>query len=322
MLSNNPRLSVLLPAYNAEKYLSQAIESILNQSMNDFELIIADDASRDNTATIIESFAQKDKRIVLTKNERNEGKNRTANRLFELSKGEYVTIHDADDYSDKMRFRRQIEFLDENQDYAMCGCSFYSIDKSDNLLSSTELETDYTVIRKKIELQSQFHGPTIVFRRDVIRKVGGLYRWPFIVAEDIDLCERIVERFHCKNIPELLYYYRIHNKSLSKKNELYTPMRYALKDLMVYLRNERKQSDTDSLWNNVATEEIRNIYNGFVSKWELRRDLVYEDGISRNLSLGFKASAVLLSLKWVHALPLNFSSWKALIRTIYMVISR
>ena len=115
-----PKLSVIMPAYNAEKYIGEAIESILNQTFTDFEFIIIDDGSSDHTADIIKGFH--DERIRFIQNEKNSGVANTLNKGLELSQGEYIARMDADDISLPARFEKQVAFMEANPDVAVVGC--------------------------------------------------------------------------------------------------------------------------------------------------------------------------------------------------------
>ena len=213
----NPRLSVLLSAYNAENYITEAIESILNQEFRDFELLIADDGSDDNTRLVIDSYSY-DSRVRILHNEKNEGKTITINRLFVLSRGTYVTIHDADDISLELRFQKQLDLLYSDPELVMCGCSFVSF-TGHGFESKGLMEADYAVLQKEILKESQFHGPTMIFKKEVIINElnGELFR-PFFqdYNEDCDLAIRLSEVGVCSNLRDVLYRYRILPNSLSK----------------------------------------------------------------------------------------------------------
>ena len=113
-----PKVSVIMGVHNGEKTLSRAIDSILNQTFSDFELIICDDFSTDATYKIMKSYALKDNRIIILKNERNLGLAASLNKCINISKGEYIARMDDDDISYSERFCRQVDFLDHNHKYA------------------------------------------------------------------------------------------------------------------------------------------------------------------------------------------------------------
>ena len=124
------KATVLMPVYNAEKYVAEAIDSILNQTFNDFEFLIINDGSTDNSLDIIKSYD--DPRITIINNETNLGLSHTLNKGIELARGEYIIRMDADDISLSIRLEKQIEFMDSNQHIGICGSWIQTFDKSGN----------------------------------------------------------------------------------------------------------------------------------------------------------------------------------------------
>ena len=124
---NDPKISILVPAYNCSKYIGQSLSSILHQTYSNFEILISDDGSSDNTRAIIDGID--DKRIRRFHNDQNLGKNSTCNSLFEHAAGEFVSVHDADDFSHPKRFELLLRFMELNTDYVMCGSSYCSVDQ-------------------------------------------------------------------------------------------------------------------------------------------------------------------------------------------------
>jgi glycosyltransferase involved in cell wall biosynthesis len=206
-------LSVILPVYNTEKFVAQAIESILNQTFVDFELIIADDGSKDGSCKIVNAYAEQDDRIIISHNEINQGKVKTVNRLFEMCRGKYLTIHDADDWSELARFQIQLDFLQKFDKNVLCGSNFYSHFGSKRFIAS-DLQTEGGKIIEDLGKHSQIHGPTAIFHSEIVKELGTLYR-DFSTAEDIDFILRTSEKYLVTNIPQCLYHYRIHDNSIT-----------------------------------------------------------------------------------------------------------
>ena len=215
MQCDKPVLSVILPVFNCERFVGQAIESILNQSFIDFELLIADDGSSDGSRSIIDQYASRDPRIKVSHNLTNLGKVYTANRLFESCRGKFITVHDADDHSQRDRFQEQIDFLNANSHVLMCGTSFVIVTADDEHFRDVHMPVNFEEVCQRIFHASQFHGPTMVIRRAVLDNC--LYR-PFFNGynEDCDLAFRLIEKGPCINVDQLLYTYRIIPNSLSK----------------------------------------------------------------------------------------------------------
>jgi len=308
--NNKPKLSVIVPVYNCENYVAQAIESILNQTFTDFELLIADDGSKDKSKEIIDEYALKDTRIIVLHNETNHGKINTVNRLFKMCKGTYVTIHDADDWSENIRFEKQIESLIHTKS-VLVGCDFRSIGKKKIILNSKSIK----------EENINYHGPTIIFKKDIVEAVGGLYRSKFIVAEDIDFISRVKENYMTEYIDEVLYNYRWVSSSLTKNVKLYTPERYAIYDLLDFLKNERAISGVDSIMTGNC-KIVDQFYNEAINKWKSKLDQIYIDGINRSVYFNFYQNAFLLSIKLVRSNIFKLSNYKVFVFVIYKYLLR
>lgn len=122
-----PDISVIMSVHNEERFLGASIESILNETYKNFEFIIVDDKSTDNSLEIIKKYQKKDKRIRIIKNEENIGLTKSLNRALKLAKGEFIARQDASDISKKERLAEQINFLKENSDYSVVGTDLYFI---------------------------------------------------------------------------------------------------------------------------------------------------------------------------------------------------
>jgi glycosyltransferase involved in cell wall biosynthesis len=289
---NEPTLSILLPAYNAGKYISIAVKSILSQTYKDFEILICDDGSTDGTYTEIRKF--EDSRIRIFKNDVNKGKNATCTFLLSSCRGKFISVHDADDISLPTRFEKQIKFLEGNPDFALCGVNFVSFSESGKIVDRSSLEQDPVVIREKIKSGSQFHGPTIVFRKEIISRVGGFYRY-FVRAEDIDFTMRVAERYKTTNLSEHLYLYRHVFSSLTNNLEGYNLERLGHAKLLYYLAKEREQNNgMDSLMLG-ADGKINNLMETFMAEYRADPTVALRRGVFRLLGMKMFGNAVKLS---------------------------
>jgi len=239
-----PRLTIIMPAYNADLYIGEAIQSILDQTFQDFELWIIDDGSTDSTRKRIESFA--DDRIKKFYHPNNRGRVAVVNELIETVNTEFVTITDADDASHPTRLARQIGLLDQQPEIMMCGTSYYAMDERGFLLRAVILSADYEIIYVQSLCKPQFHGPTTIMRTEIIKRLPEFYR-PYFKDNraDADLAARLVDQYTVVNLPEPLYYYRIVSNSLSRRNY---SVRFAMLDqLIAFLSRQRRTTGTDSL---------------------------------------------------------------------------
>ena len=211
-----PNVSVLMPVYNGEKFLSQAIESILNQTFTDFELILIDDGSTDSSNTIIQRYAKKDSRVILTR-QANSGIVSALNAALFAARGKYAARMDADDICIADRFEKQIDFLEANPSVLVVGGQGYLIDEDDDLISPISVVLDHDSIDSdlinKFNSKAMIH-PATMFRTEKIKELGG-YRDDFIWAEDLDLFLRVAERGKLANLDSLVIHYRRHGNSVT-----------------------------------------------------------------------------------------------------------
>lgn len=219
-----PLVSVLMPAYNVEKYIGETIESILNQTFTDFELIISDDASTDRTWEVIQDYAKKDKRIFIYKNKKNLYIAENRNMLVRKAKGKYIAWQDADDISLVDRIEKQYEFMEQNPRVGIIGGYLQFFDEK-GIKSIRKYATTDNELRKNIFRFSPVAQPTAMIRRECFEKVG-LYNPKYPPAEDIDMSFRIGSFYEFANLPQITLKYREHLNSATfnklKKIELST----------------------------------------------------------------------------------------------------
>lgn len=206
-----PEVTVLTPAYNAEKYIAQAIESILEQTFKDFEFIIIDDCSNDNTWEIIQGYAAKDERIIAMRNEKNLGIAGNRNRGVSLSRGNYIVWQDADDISFPRRLEHQYKFLEENKDVGIVGGYLQFFDDNGSLSIRKYAAYD-EALRKKIFRYSPVAQPAAMIRKRSLDEAGK-YDLRYPPAEDLDMSFRIGRRYKFANLQEVIVRYRQNNSS-------------------------------------------------------------------------------------------------------------
>jgi len=217
MSSKTPLVSVVMPAYNAEKYISEAIESILNQTFKDFEFIIIDDGSTDRTWEIIQEYAKKDERIVPLRNDKNLKICMTLNKGIEASRGKYIARMDSDDWSYPNRLEKQVNFLEKNTDIVVCGGCLEVSDENLNLLYIRRYPTVDKIIRRKMFMYNAFAHPSVMFRGSSLREEEYYYDPDFYDAEDYDLYFRLGKNGSFANLEDILLKYRVSSTSISYK---------------------------------------------------------------------------------------------------------
>ncbi len=210
-----PKVTVILPVYNGEDFVAEAVRSILEQSFSDFELLVIDDGSTDNSLDIIRSFD--DSRIRLHVNEHNLRLIATLNRGIGLAQGEYIARMDADDISCSDRLEKQLNYLDENTDVYVAGAQVRYIDASgaaihDRLAPTYPLHPD--VFRWRIWFGCCIAHPTVVARRKFF-EIAGFYNKDYCHCEDYELWLRSAHSLPIINLPDVLYSTRIHGHNVS-----------------------------------------------------------------------------------------------------------
>lgn len=207
-MSASPIISVVMSVYNGEKYLTEAIESILNQTFRRFEFIIIDDASSDDTVSIIKKFQEKDGRIVFLRNDKNLKLPRSLNKGLSVAKGQFIARMDADDVSLPTRFENQLALMLNSPEIDICG-SWLEV-YEDPFCRYLQPEGD-AQIKSKMFFETSVAHPTVFFKRDLFFKSGG-YDPLATDAEDFDFWERLAHDYKAvfSNIQKILLRYRIH----------------------------------------------------------------------------------------------------------------
>lgn len=209
-----PRVSVVMPAYNAEPYIAEAIESVLSQSFADFEFIIIDDGSADSTWRVVASFS--DPRMRCVKNERNLGIVAALNRGLGLARGTYIARMDADDICFPDRFEKQVAYMDTHPECVVCGSRMrlFGAEQRETQQPSTDPE-----IRAAMLFSNPFAHPTVMMRASVLRQTGLTYTEGYEGIEDYRLWADLLEAnggvFF--NFPKALLKYRVHSGQITQR---------------------------------------------------------------------------------------------------------
>ena len=217
-----PKVSVVMPAYNAEKYIGEAIESILNQTFADFEFIIIDDGSTDRTKEIILEYD--DPRIVLLENEKNSGIVVSLNKGLDAAVGEYIARMDADDIAVPKRLQIQTEYMEQHPEIGVLGSGIHifgaNIEPYDRVYT-----TNAAQLKAELIFNSCVAHPTVMMRRAVLKQGKLYYKSEFAGAEDYCLWWDISKISNIATLPNILLNYRVHSTQITqKKDESYYNM--------------------------------------------------------------------------------------------------
>ena len=210
--SGIPRVSVVMPVFNGEPFLADAVESTLRQGLQDIELVAVDDGSRDGSRAVLERFSQADARVRLLSTQTNLGIAAALNLGLRAARADYVAIANADDLTLHERFTRQSAFLDSHPKVGAVGSAVVAISESGTRGPSFRFPTDARVIRSTLLRHNCMAHPSVMLRRSAVEAVGG-YRFDYI--EDYDLWLRLSEQFELANLAEPLVLYRLHPGQLS-----------------------------------------------------------------------------------------------------------
>jgi glycosyltransferase involved in cell wall biosynthesis len=203
---NWPRVTILMPVYNAEANVAAATESILEQTYTDFEFLIIDDGSTDNSLAVITEYAKADRRIRVISCA-NRGLVTSLNEGLAESRGSYIARMDADDIAMPSRLREQVAFLDENDRCAVVGTSFILIDDHGNVGTAWRSFIHDLTIKHALALEGCICHPTATYRKSAVLDAGG-YREAYVAAEDYDLWRRLARIGELHNLSEPLLYKR------------------------------------------------------------------------------------------------------------------
>lgn len=208
-------VTVLMPVYNGEMYLREAIDSILHQTFTDFEFLIINDGSIDNSEAIILSY--EDSRIRYEKNESNLKLITTLNKGIDLANGKYIVRMDADDISNPDRIEKQVAFLEKNPEVGISGSWFTAF--GDVQESLCKYKENHQEILFKMFYQCHFCHPSLIIRKKVFDDMKSPFNTHYIHAEDYELYFQLSKKWKFHNLQESLLKYRIHNSSVSKQHE-------------------------------------------------------------------------------------------------------
>jgi glycosyltransferase involved in cell wall biosynthesis len=214
-----PRVTVLMPVYNAEKYLRDAIDSILRQTYSDYAFLIINDGSTDDSVKIIQSYS--DERIRVIDNEKNIGLSSTLNRGIELAIGEYIVRMDSDDISLPTRIEKQVSFMDNHPEVGVCGTwiKYIGVPRRPWRSSIYKFPTKHKDIKSRLLFGSNFCHPSVIMRKSLIERFHLRYDPEHYYTEDYGLWQTCSFCFPLANIPEVLLLYRVHPGSITNSDK-------------------------------------------------------------------------------------------------------
>lgn len=307
-------VSVILPVYNGATYLKESIDSVLSQTYRDFELIVINDGSKDNSFDIINSYD--DSRIIVINRQQNRGLVYSLNEGIDVARGEYIARQDADDISVPERFEKEVAFLDKNPAAGMVGSSYIKIDEnSSDIVLKRVPETVREISDVLMKTNCFCHG-SVVFRKECFEQAGG-YRDTAGPTEDYDLWLRFSEITTLANIGEPLYKWRVSSQSIMSGSD-YTQAeksRAFLRKLAEFRRKngydplEHKLSAFLSEFEEIKNELIASVPDPVYKKRSAMCFNIAEDFLKE----GKLSESILYCLKSLGHFPFKFDAWRLLL---------
>jgi len=225
-----PRVSVLMSVYNGEKYLQEAVESILNQTFHDFEFIIVDDGSLDSTPRLLAGYEARDPRVVSHRIAHNQGLSSSLNFGIHQARGEYIARMDADDVSLPERLQEQIDFMDSHSEVGVCSTGVELI--GEKRIEKWQHHISHDAIHARMLFVNAIAHPTVMLRASALRKNALEYDPNVRYAQDYELWSRAITKTRFANMSHILLRYRIHSDRISA--------RHSVQQLQMYNRIHRQ----------------------------------------------------------------------------------
>ncbi len=258
-----PRISVIMPMYNGLPYVSEAIESIINQTFQDWELLVVDDGSTDGSPEVVRGFAAKDSRIkLIPNNSGTKGEGPARNVGIDNARDEYVAMMDADDISLPERLELQTAFMDRHPDVALVGCYSKSFGRKNKVFWSFSSDM---MIKALLFFHLEPHGPSIMFRKAMVTE-----KYPALkIGTDTHFIDRICLRCRVATVPKILYRYRMHPNSTTHTTDVIPYRKKILQELMPLRLGfvpTPEQIDTHAAWRWDLTE-VEGVPISAMRKW-------------------------------------------------------
>tara|TARA_B100002051_G_C16730741_1_gene638074 strand:+ start:895 stop:1812 length:918 start_codon:yes stop_codon:yes gene_type:complete len=253
-----PKVSVLMNCYNSERFIKKSINSVINQTYKNWELIIWDDGSKDNTYKIISKF--KDKRIKVFRNTKNLGLGPSRIKAQKKLKGDYIAILDSDNIFMKSKLKKQIQEFKKNKNVSFVATGYSLIDSNDKKIGHYDIELNKNFI-SYLCTSNIFAHSSIMYKKDIAKKVGW-YSKKLEYAQDYDLTMKLLRKYNCKLIREKLVKIRDHSNNMSTIKELkLTRLKekiFILKKIPFYFKLNKE--DIKNNKNEIIFTEIKYLY--------------------------------------------------------------
>ena len=260
---STPLVSVITPVYNREKYLVKCIESILNQTYENFEFIIIDDNSSDLTVNIIKDYLLRDSRIKFLENNKNLGATLSFNRGLDIAKGKYIARMDSDDISFLDRFKKQVDIFESWHDLEVLGTGAVLIDHKENEIGRKQFPSNFKKISNIIETGVPVFDPSVMMRSSTLKEINGFDN-RLAPADDYHLWLTLFKQKKIiSNIDDYLIKYRLHDSNLSK-----VASREQLQKSFLALKIYNSNFSTDEFFNQKNHLDLTSFEELLIKYWD------------------------------------------------------
>ncbi len=274
-----PDISIIMSVYNGEMYLEEAIESVVNQTFENWELVVINDCSTDSTREILENFALKDKRIKVHHNEVNLKLPSSLNKAISLCKGKYIARMDADDICLPQRLEKQFLFMEENPDISLSSCRFMTVKNGVYASGGAGGRCDNQALRAMLLISNPILHPGVIAKAQVMKDLG--YDTTLTCTEDLELWTRMaIKNLKMQILPECLLIYRLHDKQITSTT-LERQHTEVLKVQDIYYSSLLKEMDEE-----MKAFYISGIY--FTENPDIKKLLIFRKWLKKEASKTFK----------------------------------
>lgn len=268
-----PLVSVVMSVYNeAESHLKEAIDSILNQALRDFEFIIVDDGSTNGTPEVLKHFSRQDRRVKIITNPKNIGLTRSLNKAIKIAKGKYIARQDADDISLPERLKRQVEFMEKNSKVALLGTAFLEMSPQGEIIGQKTPPTSNSELQRVLIKYNPFLHSSVLMRKEALAVVGP-YDESFLRAQDYELWFRIAQKYQIANLTQALIIKRYSQKMISlakEREQIFWAQKARTRALA---RNQYPQWCSIYLWRPFVVSLLPAGWRRFLRRYFLKRKI-------------------------------------------------
>lgn len=310
MEGSDSLVSIIMPVYNCEKYIDRAITSIRDQTYTHWELLVCDDASTDRTLSLVKKLADDDLQIRVFTNQENLRLLKTRNKLLDSARGDLITFQDGDDYSDPRRLELMVREFERNPRLGVLASQVAYVSDDNSILRISAKPLHYKDVLQRMYDQNVVGGSIMMIRREALNPVGGKFREYFdrLSYQDYDLSLLIAEKYEAYALPQILYYYRQHASSSSKR---ISADRIIAKNIVSYLAKQRRDTGQDDLMRN-RPDLVDSYFEELRKPYKTDPSLVYREFASVYMYNRLFGSAIKTAWQGLLIRPTYFVNWRTL----------